>query len=313
MTPPCHMSKRLDKALFPHCNHGFVAPDRIACAVGLRLASAMSRRDGNLAGAALRPVRAMENPFPARSRLSRTGDCRREQGGRVQVERSGMAIVPVATLLAATVRVAQNLLPMQSHLPNQPRPNAARTTGGRRAHGSRTQAEHWGVVQQNGESSGAERDITKGGKKGAEKGKKGMQRGQFIGVSIRMMRGAQFVSTYLPLGASAVGLGSVNQGWRSCLHTSPEASSSFNLRARRANFAAPVAVNLPFTEQQSARKSPPLRRQQACLLLGWMTHAHPCGDMRASSGAASATNVADAANNGARRSQTPLAPHGARV
>lgn len=307
------MSKRLDKALFPHCSHGLVVPGRAACAVGLRLASAMSRQVGSLAGAALRPVRAMEKPFPARSRLSRTGDCRRVQGSRVQVERSGMAIVPVATLLAATVRAVQNLFPMQSHPPSQPRPNAVRTTGGRRAHGSRTQAERWGVVQQNGESSGAERDITRGGKKGAEKDKKGMQRGQSIGVSIRMIRGAQFVFTYLPLGASAVGLGSVNQGGRSCLHTSPAASSSFNLRARRANFAAPVAVNLPFAEQQSARKSPPLRRQRACLLLGWMTHARLCGDMRASSGAASATNVADAANNGARRSQTPLAPHGAWV
>ena len=310
MTPPCHMSKRLDKALFPHCNHGLAAPGRVVCAVGLRLASAMSRQVGSLAGAALRPVRVMENPFPARSRLSRTGDCSLVQGSRVQVERSGMAIVSVATLPAATVCAAQNLLPMQSHLPNQPRPNAVRTTCGRRAHGSRTQAERWGTVQQNGESSGAERDITRGGKKGAEKDKKGMQRGQSIGVSIRMMRGAQFVSTYLPLGASAVGLGSVNQGGRSCLHISPEASSSFNLRTRRANFAVPVAVNLPFAEQQSARKSPPLRRQQTCPLLGWMTHAHPCGDMRASSGA---TSVAGTTNNGARRSQAPLAPHGARV
>lgn len=301
------MSKRLDKALFPHCNHGLAAPGRVVCAVGLRLASAMSRQGGNLAGAALRPVRAIENPFPAWPRLSRTGDCSLIQGSRVQVERSGMAIVPVATLLAATVRAAQNLLPMQPYPPSQPRPNAVRTTGGRRAHGSRTQAERWGTVQQNGESSGAGRDITRGG---AEKGKKGVQRGQFIGVPTRMMRGAQFVSTYLPLGASAVGLGSVNQGGRSCLHTSPEASSSFNLRARRANFAAPVAVNLPFAEQQSARKSPSLRRQQACLLFGWMTHAHPCGDMRASSGA---TSVAGTTNNGARRSQTPLAPHGARV
>lgn len=304
------MSKRLDKALFPHCSHGLVVPGRAACAVGLRLASAMSKQGGSLAGAALRPVRAMENPFPARSRLSRTGDCRRVQGSRVQVERSGMAIVPVAILLAATVRAAQNLLPMQPYPPSQPRPNAVRTTGGRRAHGSRTQAERWGAVQQNGESSGAERDITRGGKKGAEKDKKGMQRGQSIGVSIWMMRGAQFVSTYLPLAASVVGLGSVNQGGRSCLHTSPAASSLFNLRTRRANFAAPVAVNLPFAEQQSARKSPPLRRQRACLLLGWMAHARLCGDMRASSGAAS---VAGTTNNGARRSQTPLAPHGAWV